>query len=139
MNTPPVKSEPAPTKENTATKEAEQPAKSAPEPAKQIETTPTAVAAAKSTDQPLAIASPKVTNNEVTISPTAIASTVCPACKGKGKITQAEIRKNRMVTKDISNGLGPRNFVTYTVNEVVRPAGNVSCGKCGGTGKIIED
>ena len=65
--------------------------------------------------------------------------TICPVCRGKGKITQAEIRKNKMVTKDISNGLGPRNFVTYSVNEVVRPAGNVSCGRCGGSGKLHEE
>jgi hypothetical protein len=64
--------------------------------------------------------------------------TICPSCKGKGKIYQAEIRKNKMVTKDISNGIGPRNFVTYQVNEIVRPAGNVQCGRCGGTGKMKE-
>jgi len=64
--------------------------------------------------------------------------TVCPVCKGKGKIFQSEIRKNKMVTKDISNGIGPRNFVTYTVNELVRPAGNVTCGRCNGTGKITD-
>lgn len=62
----------------------------------------------------------------------------CPVCHGKGKVYQSEVRKNKMVTRDISNGLGPRNFVTYTVNEVVRPAGNVSCGRCGGSGKITQ-
>lgn len=64
---------------------------------------------------------------------------ICMVCKGKGKIHQAELRKNKMVTKDISNGLGPRNFVTYSVNEIVRPAGNVTCGKCQGTGKLLND
>lgn len=67
------------------------------------------------------------------------AGSICMVCKGKGKIHQAELRKNKMVTKDISNGLGPRNFVTYSVNEIVRPAGNVTCGKCQGTGKLLND
>ncbi|MBL0065347.1 MAG: hypothetical protein IPP38_10030 [Bacteroidetes bacterium] len=33
----------------------------------------------------------------------------------------------------------PRNFVTYSVNEVVRPAGNITCGRCGGSGKLNEE
>ena len=71
--------------------------------------------------------------------PTGASEQACPVCKGKGKVFLSEIRKNKMVTKDISNGLGPRNFVTYSVNEIVRPAGNAVCGKCQGTGKLIND
>ena len=89
---------------------------------------------------------PTKENNAIAIvtapKPSSINSVIghtCSSCRGKGKIYQAEIRKNKMVTKDISNGLGPRNFVTYSVNEIVRPAGNVLCGKCQGTGKSSND
>ncbi len=92
------------------------------------------------------VSSPTNTNTQVASTPMkeAMASignkpNPCPGCKGKGKIQQSEIRKNKMVTKDISNGLGPRNFVTYSVNEIVRPAGLVSCGRCAGSGSIRED
>ncbi|MEP7169484.1 MAG: hypothetical protein ABI855_08965, partial [Bacteroidota bacterium] len=60
----------------------------------------------------------------------------CRLCNGTGKVFQAEVRKSKMMTRDISNGLGPRNFVSYSVSEIVRPAGSALCGTCKGTGTI---
>jgi hypothetical protein len=65
--------------------------------------------------------------------------TICPRCNGTGKISISEVRKNKTVTKDVNNGLGPRNFVTYTINEVVRPAGMATCPRCEGEGFIFEN
>ena len=60
----------------------------------------------------------------------------CVACNGTGKVYRAEVKKTRTITKDISNGLGPRNFITYPVSELIRPAGYVSCGVCKGKGVV---
>ncbi len=98
-------------------------------PVEKVENTPVQVATPPSdkgsVSQPMANAETK--------------STSCPACSGKGKLYQSEVRKNKMVTKDISNGMGPRNFVTYSVNEIVKPAGFVGCGRCGGIGKVKNE
>jgi hypothetical protein len=48
---------------------------------------------------------------------------------------QQEIKRKKVITKDISNGIGPKNYVTYTIDEVLRPAGYLICTACKGTGK----
>lgn len=63
-----------------------------------------------------------------------VAKIKCTVCGGKGKIFQPEVKRSRSVVKDISNGIGPRNFVTYSVMEVVKPAAYATCKACGGSG-----
>jgi hypothetical protein len=59
----------------------------------------------------------------------------CSACKGTGKQYQQAIVKKRVVTKDISNGVGPKNYVTYTIDDTVRPACYAVCSVCHGSGR----
>ncbi len=79
-----------------------------------------------------------VAKNNLKADTIAVAKVVLPACKvckGTGKIWTEELKHERIVTKDISNGQGPRNFVTYTVNETVRPKGFIQCSNCHGAGR----
>jgi len=77
---------------------------------------------------------PEEKKEEPKTSEPTVAKIPCPACNGKGKVLQPEVKRNRSVVKDISNGLGPRNFVTYTVSEVVKPAAWATCKVCHGSG-----
>ena len=74
----------------------------------------------------------KVAENEN--ASTSVTKVKCQQCNGKGKFFQPEVKRNRSIVKDISNGIGPRNFVTYQVTEVVKPATYATCHVCGGTG-----
>ncbi|HZG01918.1 MAG TPA: hypothetical protein VEY71_13010, partial [Chitinophagales bacterium] len=58
----------------------------------------------------------------------------CDECNGVGKRFYKEETRKRVVTKDVSNGVGPKNYVTYTVTDVVRPGGHTVCKVCRGSG-----
>jgi Ni,Fe-hydrogenase III small subunit len=83
------------------------------------------------------ITSDTSSQNSAILNQQASASVVikCSACSGSGKMYQQEIKRKKVITKDISNGIGPKNYVTYTIDEVLRPAGYLICTACKGTGK----